>query len=112
MVTEWKKIRATLTIETPGMPEESPNFTELSSADWTLRATIEPSTNAMPAGIFCWASALAGSGGTPGVKHVLGMIVRGVEGLLQYSFEIARALLSNVSIWKSYFWPACRIIGT
>src|SRR5436190_18202494 len=100
-VSELKKMRATLIVDRAPGTLAFANVTELSSADWTLRAKIEPSTSITPGGTRKYASALAGSGGTPGVKHGFGMIVRGVEGLLQYSFATARAVLSKTSIRKS-----------
>src|SRR3954468_767634 len=92
-VIELRNTRATLIMDTLGRVDAPANLTELSSAVWILRARIEPSTSMMPGAIRKYARALAGSGGTPGVKHALGMIVRGVEGLLQYSFATARAAL-------------------
>src|SRR4051812_30797339 len=82
-VIEFKNNRATLIIETLGGVDVLTNLTELSSAACILRAMIDPSTNITPGAIRKNASALAGSGGMPGVKHDFGMIVRGVEGLLQ-----------------------------
>src|SRR5438093_10730311 len=82
-VIELKNRRATLTMDTLGRLDAPANLTELSSAIWILRARIEPSTSMTPGAIRKKARALAGSGGMPGVKHALGMMVRGVEGLLQ-----------------------------